>query len=105
DPKRVGLVDVVAVTPRLNMEFVKRAFNHAGDKSFPDARLAAGGEQMGAGIPGVKAADHRYQLRIGSPDAEYSAGSSVSRNKVRARGFIEAIVAALVEQVEILVRQ
>ena len=41
EAERIGLVDLVAVTPRLDMKFVERAFGHAGDEAFPDAGGAA----------------------------------------------------------------
>ena len=40
---------------------------------------------------------------FGRPDAEYGAGLAIVRDKVGSHLFVEAVVAALVEEVEILV--
>ena len=56
--------------------------------------------------PFVEAADHRDQPRIRRPHAEHDAGLdaawAVLRSQMRAQGFVEAVVAAFVEEVEIL---
>ena len=38
DTERVGFVDLVAVTPRLDVKFVERAFGHARDEALPRCR-------------------------------------------------------------------
>ena len=58
---------------------------------------------MSARIPAVKAANHRYLAGIRRPHAEDDAFLPVARNQMSAHGFVQAIVAALVEQVEVLV--
>src|ERR1700677_3964878 len=54
-------------------------------------------------IPVVETADHGNHAGIRSPDAEHGAGLAIPREQVSPYGFVEAIVAALVEEVEILI--
>src|ERR1700678_2440129 len=54
-------------------------------------------------IPVVEAADHGNHACIGSPHAEHDASLAIPREQVSAYGFVETIVAALVEEVKILV--
>jgi hypothetical protein len=101
--ERIGFVDLITVTARLDMKFVERTFGHAGDEAFPDAGVAASGEQIRARTPRIEAADYRNQARVRRPHAEDCARFAVARNQMSAHGFVHAIVAALVEQVEILI--
>ena len=103
--ERIGLVNLVAVAPRLDMKFVESAFGHSRDERFPDAGVTTRREQVRLWMPVVEAADHRNLPRIRRPDAEDCAVDSVAGNEVRAQRLVEAIVAALIEQVEVLIRE
>src|ERR1700690_969714 len=83
------------------MELVEGTFGGGGDEPFPDAGGAAGGKSMRVGIPVIEAADDSDVVRVGSPDAEDSTLGSVGLDQVCAHFFVEAIVAAFVEQVKI----
>jgi hypothetical protein len=58
---------------------------------------------MSTRIPPVKAADNGNPARIRRPDTKNRTCFSAARNQMRAHGFIKAVVATLVEQVEVLV--
>src|SRR5271154_3111001 len=103
EAKGVSLVDLVAVSPRLDMKFVERTFRYTGDEAFPDTGRAPRSEQVRAWIPRVEAADYRNQARIRCPHAEHCSSLSVAQNQMSAHGFVKAIVAALVEKVKILI--
>src|SRR5450631_2228250 len=101
--ERVGLIDVVPVALRFDVEFVERAFSYSSDEALPDARGAAGGETVGLGVPLVETANDGYGARIGGPYAEHRAGLAIVGEEVGSHLFVEAVVAAFVEEVEILV--
>ena len=101
--ERVGFVDAVSVTLRFDVELVERAAGYAGDEALPDARRAAGAETMRSWIPAVEAAHDRDGPRIRCPHAEDGAGFAVVRDQVRSHLFVHAVVAAFVEEVEILI--
>ena len=103
--ERVGLVDAVSVAIRFDVEFVERALGYAGDEAFPDAGRAARAETMCLGIPSVEAADHRNGSRIGCPHAEDGSRLAIVRDQVGSHLVVQAVVAALVEEVEVLVGQ
>ena len=88
DAEGVGFVDLVAVTSRLNVKFVERAFVHTGDEALPDAGGAARREQVRLRIPVVKAADDRNLAGIRRPDAEDRAVDCVARNQMRPHGLV-----------------
>ena len=54
-------------------------------------------------IPAVEAADHRNLARIRRPDAEGCARFAALRGEVRSQLFVDAVVAAFVEEIEILI--
>src|ERR1700722_2453019 len=58
---------------------------------------------MRSRIPSVEAADHRQRPRIRRPYAEDRASYAIVRDEVRAHFFVNAIVAAFIEQVKVLV--
>ena len=60
---------------------------------------------MSARIPAVEAANHRNPARIRRPDTKDCAFFPVARGEMRAHALVKAEIAALVEQVEILVRE
>src|SRR5690606_36436395 len=68
----------------------------AGDLADPDTGRAAGRERRGLG-PAADVADHADGLGRGRPDGE--AGAAVRR--VGAEDLVEAVVRALVEEVEV----
>ena len=99
---RVGFFTAVPMLGGDNVELVERSFPHARDKTFPDSGAAARLQLVGLRIPPVEAANHRHLASIGRPDAEHGALHSLGLHQVRAHFFVNPVVAALVEQVEIL---
>src|SRR6266581_6728646 len=88
---------------RFDVKFVECAFGDAGDETFPDSRGAAGIETVHFGIPAVEAADNRNRTSIRRPHAEDRAGVAIVGDKMGSHLFVEAVVTALVEEIEILV--
>ena len=58
---------------------------------------------MRLGIPTVETAHDRNRSGIRRPDAEDGAGFAIVRDEMGSHLFVQAIVAALVKKVEILV--
>jgi len=58
---------------------------------------------MRFGIPSIEASDDREGARVGRPHAEDDAGLSVVGDEVGSHLVVEAVVTALVEEVEVLV--
>ena len=100
--ERIGFIDVIAVAVRFNVKLVESTLVGSGNKSLPDAGIATALQQMAARAPRVEAADHRNQARVWRPDAEHHTGLAVPGDQVSAHSFVHAVVAALIEQVEIL---
>src|SRR5215469_13099746 len=101
----VGFVDAVSVAIGFNVEFVQVTRLGVGDEALPDARGSAGMQAVSFGIPAVEAADDRNRTSVRSPDAEDHAGLAVGGVGMGAHLVVNAVVAALVKQVEILVGQ
>ena len=103
-PSGIGFVDAVSVALRFDMEFVERALWYAGNEALPDARDAARScRRCDLRIPVIEAADDRNRARIRRPHAEDGAGFAVRVIEMGAHLVVHAIVAALVEEIEILV--
>src|SRR5215472_3636034 len=102
NPERVGFVGDVPVMVRDNMELVQRPFVYAGNESFPDAGAAARLKRVAIVVPFIKAADDGDFAGVGSPDAEAGAGFSVEDPRMRAQLPVSAVVATLVEKIEIV---
>src|SRR5208282_52684 len=98
---RIGFFNLVTELGGFDVELVLRAFAHARNKAFPDSRRAAGLQLMRRSVPAIKVADHRHVPRVRSPDAEDRAPRTTRIYHVRAHFFVNAIVAALVEQMKI----
>ena len=99
----VGLVDAIAVATRLDVELVERPLEYARNESFPDARRTARTQNMGLRCPFIEAAHNGDGTRVWGPDAEHRTGLAIVRDEMSSHLFVKAIVAALVEEVEILV--
>ena len=101
--ERVGFVDVESVALRLDVELVQRSSGHAGQKAFPDAGRAAGAQKIRLGSPLIEAADDRDGACVGCPHAEDGAGLAIVGDEMGSHLFVHAVIAALVEEVEVLV--
>jgi hypothetical protein len=99
----VGFVDAVSVLAGFDVELVELAVGWAGDEAFPDPGGSAGSEAVSLGIPFVEAADDRDRAGVGSPDAEDGSRLAVVFGEVGSHFVVDAVVAALVEEVEVLV--
>src|SRR5579872_825769 len=102
EPNWVGFVDAISVMLRFDVEFIERAMSRAGDEAFPYSGRSSRVEVMSFWIPPVKASYHRYRTRVRRPYAEDGAGLTVARSEMRAHLVVNAIVAALIEEIEVV---
>jgi len=100
---RIGLLDVVAVRPRAQVVFVRLAHAHAGDEQLPDAAVRVIAHGMHARVPAVEAADHAHAVGVGRPHGEPHARHTVQSVRVRAELLVALQVAALAEQVQVII--
>src|SRR5579872_938607 len=98
----ISLVDAISVAIRFNVKFIERAVARPCDEAFPDSRRTAGVEPMRFGIPPVKIAHHRNRAGIGRPYAEDSAGLPLIAGQMRTDLVVNAVMAALIEEVEVV---
>src|SRR5579862_197590 len=99
---RIGFQSPIA-SPRLNFEFVQRAFVEARDEKFPDSRLAAYPHRMNAAVPEIKVADDADAQRVGRPHAEVNAANASHFAHVRSELFIFLVMRAFTGKVEIVI--
>src|SRR5580765_464238 len=98
----ISFVDPISMTLRIDVELVECTVAGAGDEAFPDAGCPAGSQAMCFGIPSIETADHRNGARVGGPDAEDGSGPAIVGHEVGAHFVVNAVVAALVEEVEVV---
>src|SRR5919197_2057992 len=101
----VGLVDAVSLISRGDVVLVDGSVAYLRDEAFPNAGVVAWPQVMAVLVPAIKVADHRYRVGIGGPHREISAVLPASLGQVRAQLVMEAVVVALIEQVEVVVAQ
>ena len=77
----------------------------AGHEGLPDARGAARTQRMALAIPAVEVADHRDARRVRRPDREVGPLDAFHGSRMRSELLVQAQVASLVEEVEILVAE
>src|SRR5258708_27937807 len=87
------------------MKLVQRSFGYAGNKPFPDARRPPRFEAVCLPGPFVEAANDRDLMSIWRPHAKTSAGLAAASDKVCAHLLVDTVIAALVEEVQILIRK
>src|ERR1019366_6326893 len=97
----VGLVHLVHVKARAQVVLVDRSLAESADEALPHARVALGRHGIGVGVPAVEVAHHGEAFGVGSPHREVGALMAVDLGEVRAQLVIQAVVLALVKQVEI----
>src|SRR5579859_4107292 len=81
---------------------LERAVARPCDEAFPDSRRTAGVEPMCFGIPPVKIAHDRNRAGIGRPYAEDSAGLPLMAGQMRTDLVVDAVMAALIEEVQVV---
>ena len=101
----IGLVGAVGHVARLDVELVDLALADAGNEALPDPRLAARREGMGAGLPAVEVPDHRDEVGVRRPGREVGAGHPVGLVRVSTQLRVGLVVAALVEQVQVVLAE
>jgi hypothetical protein len=98
--ERVGLLE--RPPARLNAQLVERALADAGHERLPDPRAADAGHRARRRIPAVERAHDAHGVGVGRPHGEARAPRAIHHARVRAELLVEAIVGALVEEVEIV---
>ena len=98
--ERVGPVGRIA--PVADVVLVARPRPDAWDEQLPHARVALRMQAVRSLVPAVEVAEHRDVVGAGCPHGEVDAFHAVLGSQLRAELVVEAQVAALVEQVEVL---
>src|ERR1041384_2205645 len=104
DSNWIGFISNVSVL-RNNMELVKRSFVEAGQKSFPDARTSPRSELVRPSVPAIEISNDRNFARIGSAHAKACALLPIDSHDMCAELFVNAVMAALVEEVEVVIAE
>ena len=102
EPKWIGLLHLITVVAGRDVELVAGPDSNAGKEPFPNSARIASLQYPVAGSPIIEIANEAYLLGRGRPDGEIRAGYAVDRHRMRAELFVEAVVAAFVEEVEIV---
>ena len=98
---RVRLLDTRSGHARVDEVLVHRPVLDARNESFPDARRLARLELVGGAIPAVEIAHHAHAVGVGRPHRERRAFAA----QVGAELFVKVRVSALIEEVQIELRQ
>jgi hypothetical protein len=85
------------------VKLVERSVAGAGNEALPDTGRTSWAEFVCLGIPSIKAADYGNGTGVRGPDAEDRARLAVVSDEVGAHFLVEAVVAALVEKIQVLV--
>ena len=85
-----------------DVELVQASLANSGNESFPDSGTALRLQRVGLVVPGVEAADYKNIARIRSPNAEHSTRGALRLHQVRSHFFVNAVMAALIKEVEVL---
>ena len=86
-----------------NLVLVARVVLHPWQKDLPDAVAWMQPHHVHATVPGVEVADDADTVRVGGPHHEHDAVDAVERAPMRAEPLVRIVVAALREQVQIVV--
>src|SRR5262249_54490646 len=97
----IGLLGAVVVVLRLDRIFVQRAGTDVGHEALPDAGGAARVEVERAVLPVIEVADDADLAGVGGPDGEVRAGDAILRAGVSTEFFVEPVVFAFAEEVEV----
>ena len=98
----IGLIDAIAMAIGLDVKLVERPLSSPGNESLPNSGGGARTEIVRFRVPAVEASDHRHRARVRRPYAENRARPAVMRGQVCAYFVVDAVVAAFVEQVEVV---
>ena len=88
-----------------DLVFVEFALAETGDEQLPHAGGAERAHGVVAAVPVVEIAHDRHAGGAGRPDGERHAGHPVDHTQVGAEFFVDAVLVALVEKVEVLVAE
>src|SRR4029077_18726823 len=90
---------------RLDVKLVESSFAYSGHKPFPYAGTSASAQHMRFGIPLIERADDRNFARVRSPNTEAGSQAAAWVHDVGAQLIEHAVMAALVEEVKILLAE
>src|SRR5262245_41282337 len=105
DSNRICFISYVSVVLRHDMELVQRALAKTRQKSFPDAGISARSQLVRVSIPTVEISNNRNFARVRSPYSKAGALLPIHRHTMCAKLLVNAVMAALIEQVEILIAE
>ena len=88
-----------------DLEFVMSSFVHAGEENLPDARGNQLAHRVGSAVPVVEISDHAHALGRGCPYREMHARHLVDHLHMGAEFFVDVVVRAFVEKIDIHLAQ
>ena len=103
--ERIGLLGAGPVVAGVDVVLVEVSRPYPGDEPLPDTRGSARTQRVALAVPAVEVADHPHPERIRRPDGEVRPVDALRRQRMRSELLVEPEVTALVEQVQIVVRQ
>ena len=102
---RVGFLEGSGGMAGDDVVFVEMAGAGGGDEPFPDAAHPPEGERVEAGVPVVPVPDHRNLPGVGGPHRKMGSRPGRIRGRLGPHFLVEAEVAALAEQPQVVVGQ
>jgi hypothetical protein len=102
-PDWVRFVHPVSAVVGRNVKLVQLSFAQPGDKPLPDSGTTARVEGVRRVTPTVEIARHRDLASSWRPNAKGNAGLAIGIYKMSSQLVVNAVVTALVVQVEVLV--
>src|SRR5215468_6280614 len=101
----VSLVSAVAMVIRLDVKLVERPLAHAGHEAFPDAGTPTRPKYMSLRVPLIERANDGNFACVRSPHTKTRSWAAPRIHHVSPEFFVHAVVAAFVEQVEVLLAE
>ena len=103
-PEPVGIGPIAEAPVRVDAILVERAGTDAGHEQLPDARRRHPFlHRMPLAVPAVEIRDQAHGLGIGGPDGEVHARHAVGDMQLRAEFLVALPVAALAQQMKVIV--
>src|SRR5262245_16117038 len=90
--ERVGLVDSIAVVPRIDVVLVRYPRPDTRNESDPDARSSLRVEWRRRLVPAVEVTEHVNAFSARRPDGELRPGNAVAAARVRAHLLVESVM-------------
>ena len=101
----ISLVHSVTIVSGDNMVLIDRALPHAWHKAFPNPGLPSRAQRLAVAAPTVEIAHDENPLSVGCPHSKISPRHTVCRQRMGPKLLVKPVMASLVEEVDVIVRQ